>query len=93
MLEKKFANEDLGIEFTSYIDNQQNVRFRGRDVAKILGYSKPENAIERHVSKHHKMLQLCCPPETGRQQNDTRGKYCIIIDEARFYEIVLITSC
>ena len=33
MLEKKFANEDLGIEFTSYIDNKQNAWFRGKDVA------------------------------------------------------------
>ena len=30
----------------------------------------------------------CCPPETGCQQNDTRGKYCIFLDEAGFYELV-----
>ena len=30
----------------------------------------------------------CCPPETGGQQNDTRGKYCIFIDEPGFYELV-----
>ena len=88
MLEKKFANNELGIEMNSYIDKQQNVWFRGKDVAEILGYSKPRNAIERHVSNNHKMLQLCWGPETGRQQNDTRGKYCIFIDEAGFYELV-----
>ena len=74
--EKKFSSKELGIELTSYIDKQQNIWFRGRDVAKILGYSKPENAIERHVSKNHKILQLCCSPETGYQKNDTRGKCC-----------------
>ena len=73
MLEKTFANEDLGIEFNSYIDNKQNIWFRGKDVAEILGDSKPQNAIERHVSKNHKMLQLCWCPETGHQENDTRG--------------------
>ena len=100
MLEKTFKNEDLGLELKSYLDKQQKIWFRGRDVAKILGYSKPENAIERHVSKNHKMLQFCCSPETGYQQNDnrggktppqqndTRGKYCIFIDEAGFYEVV-----
>ena len=31
---------------------------------------------------------MSCPPETGCQQNDTRGKYCIFIDEAGFYELV-----
>ena len=88
MLEKTFKNEELGIKMNSYIDNKQNIWFRGKDVAEILGYSKPRNAIERHVSNNHKMLQLYRGPETGRQQNDTRGKYCIFIDEAGFYELV-----
>ena len=99
-MEKNFTNEELGIEMNSYIDNKQNVWFRGKDVAEILGYSKPRNATERHVSNNHKMLQLYWGPETGRQQNnprgretrpqqnDTRGKYCIFIDEAGFYELV-----
>ena len=74
MLEKKFKNEELGFEITSYIDKQQNIWFRGKDVADILGYSKPRNAIERHVSNNHKMLQLYWGPETGHQQNDNRGR-------------------
>ena len=45
MFEEKYTNEDLGIELTSYIDNTQNVWFRGKDVAEILGYSKTQNAI------------------------------------------------
>ena len=71
MLEKTFRNEELGIKMNSYIDNKQYIWFRGKDVAEILGYSKPRNAIERHVSNNHKMLQLYRGPETGRQQNDT----------------------
>ena len=48
------------------------------------------------------MIQLCWGPETGRQQsasncwggktppqqNDTRGKWCTLIDETGFYELV-----
>ena len=30
----------------------------------------------------------CCPRESRGQQNDTRGKYCIFIDEPGFYELV-----
>ena len=56
MLEKKYANVDLEIELTSFIDSKQNVWFQGKDIAEILGYSKPRNAIERHVSKNHKMI-------------------------------------
>ena len=50
MIEKKYINQDMNIELTSYIDNKQNIWFKGKDIAKILGYSKPRNAIERHVS-------------------------------------------
>ena len=41
MIEKKFANEDLEIELTSFIDEKQNVWFKGKDIAKILGYVNP----------------------------------------------------
>ena len=104
MLEKAFENEELGIKINSYIDKQQNIWFRGKDVAEILGYSKPRNAIERHVSNNHKMLQLYRGPETGRQQNnisgpktgrqqnETRGKYCIFIDEPGFKNLYLVLN-
>ena len=58
MIEKKFANEDLEIELTSYIDDKQNVWFRGKDVAKILGYSDTDDALRRHVNKKYNMK---CP--------------------------------
>ena len=89
----------------SYIDKQQNVWFRGKDVSQILGYKDSVNALKRHVSVENKMIQLIQPkswggetppqqngtrgPETGRQQNDTRGKYCTFINEPGFYELVL----
>ena len=79
MLDKTFKNEELGLELKSYIDKQQNIWFRGKDVAEILGYSKPRNTIERHVSNNHKMLKLYRGPETGRQQNGTRGKYLMSV--------------
>ena len=121
MLEKKFTNKDLGIELNSYIDKQQNVWFRGKDVAQILGYSDTDKAIRRYVSIENKMTQFiqpkCSPAKTAGQQNnnkvkcspaktvgqqsksvggfkttpqqkDTRGKYCIFINEPGFYELV-----
>ena len=73
MLEKKFTNKDLGIELNSYIDKQQNVWFRGKDVAQILGYSDTDKAIRRHVSIENKMTQFiqpkCSPAKTAGQQN------------------------
>ena len=49
MFEKTFKNEELGLELKSYIDKQQNVWFRGKDVSEILGYSKARDALSRHV--------------------------------------------
>ena len=83
MIGKTFANEDLEIELTSYIDNQQNVWFRGKDVAEILGYSTTTDAIKRHVSENHKIKHL------AGQQRDSRGwSMTYFIDEAGFYELV-----
>ena len=91
MMEKKFTNKDLGIELNSYIDKQQNVWFRGKDVAEILGYRDTNQAIRKNVSKNHKMNHLvypqmltrrldgstkCCPPESRGQQNDSKVKCC-----------------
>ena len=120
MSEKTFKNEELGIKMNSYIDKQQNIWFRGKDVAEILGYRHTDQAIRKNVSTENKMFHLirskcspisktgqqngtkvkCSPvsktgqqngtrgPETGRQQNDTRGKYCTFIKEPGFYELV-----
>ena len=78
MLKKAFKNEELGIELLSYIDNQQNVFFVGKDVAKILGYKDSINALKRHVSEENKMIRFmqvnCRGGETPPQQNDNRGR-------------------
>ena len=80
MLEKKFTNEDLGIEMNSYIDKQQNVWFRGKDVAKILGYRDTDQAIRKNVSTENKMTHLiqpkCSPVVRTGQQNGTKVKCC-----------------
>ena len=97
MIEKMFVNDDLEIELTSFIDDKQNVWFRGKDIAKILGYSKLENAIERHVSKNHKIRQIIWypvsrsqvqNPQTSPGETPGQGRWCTFIDEPGFYELV-----
>ena len=58
MIEKKYINQDMNIDLTSYIDNKQNVWLRGKDIAQILGYSDTDDALRRHVDKKYKMK---CP--------------------------------
>ena len=88
-LEKVFINKNLGIKFNSYIDNKLRVWFQAKQIASILGYSDTNQAIRKHVSENHKRTFLFCSPvETTGQQIDTRGKYCLFVDEAGFYELV-----
>ena len=51
MIEKKCANEDLEIELTSFIHHKQNVWFRGKDVAQILGYCNTDKAIRNYLDE------------------------------------------
>ena len=77
MIEKVFINRHLGIKFKSYIDEECQVWFRGKEVATILGYKNTEKAIKRHVSENHKkLLFFVAPHETHCQQNNTKLKCC-----------------
>ena len=89
MFEKSFKNEELGFELTSYIDKQQNVWFKGKDVAEILGYSNTKKAVLIHVDSEDKQL-ICWRPQNGSGNNsDLRGKYYTFINESGFYFLVL----
>ena len=81
MLEKKFKNEELGIEFKSYIDKKQNIWFLGKDVAKILGYSDSSQAIRKHVEEEDK-YKGGVETTGGLQQS-------FYINESGFYSLVL----
>ena len=81
MLEKNFQNEELGIKINSYIDKQQNIWFRGKDVAEILGYKDTNQAIRKHVDNED---QKSCPVETTGQV-----RWIIFINESGFYSLIL----
>ena len=81
MLEKSFKNEELGLELTSYIDKQQNVWFKGKDVAVILGYSDTNQAIRKHVDDEDRKSY---PVETTGQV-----RWSNYINESGFYSLVL----
>ena len=90
MIEKKFINEDLEIELTSFIDDKQNVWFRGKDVAEILGYSKTRDALLKHVDNEDK--QQIFTPHASVHKTWTvgpSGSLCTYINESGFYSLVL----
>ena len=90
IIEKKFFNGDLEIELTSFIDDKQNVWFRGKDIASILGYSNVRKAIWVHVKSEDKQ-QIFTPhasvPKMGKVAPS--GSMCPYINESDFYSLVL----
>ena len=80
MIEKKYTNEDLEIELTSFIDDKQNVWFRGKEIAEILGYVKTDQAIRIHFDERYKKSY----PLVSRGQ--LRHQY--FVSEPGFYSLV-----
>ncbi|CAH3139744.1 unnamed protein product, partial [Porites lobata] len=80
----------LEIELTSFIDDKQNVWFRGKDVAEILGYSKIRDASLKHVDSEDK--QQIFTPHASVHKTWTMGpsgSLCTYINESGFYSLIL----
>lgn len=81
MIEKKFTNNDLEIELTSYIDDKQNIWFKGKDIAHIHGYSDTEQALRKNIDpKDRKSYPVY---QTGQVRRHT------FINEYSFYSLIL----
>ena len=52
---KEFENKDLNISLDAYVDNKQNIWFKGKEVATLLGYEKMTKAISDHVDCKYKI--------------------------------------
>ena len=86
IIEKKFMNNELKIELVSYIDAKQNIWFRGKDVAKILGYTDTDDALRRHVSEKYKKEAPGKSP--GAPVKRPGIPKAIFISEPGYYELV-----
>ena len=102
MIEKSYKNDDLGIELKSFIDKQQIIWFRGKDVAEILGYSNTKKAVLTHVDiedKKQLFTYHTSGPKMGPVGSKTSGpkmgpvapsgSICTYINESGFYSLVL----
>ena len=76
----KYAIEDLEIELTSFIHDKQNVWFRGKDVAQILGYCNTDKAIRNYLDEKYKKSYHAI---LARQV-----RYQYFISEPGFYSLV-----
>lgn len=85
-----FDNPDFGEVRTIVIDDEP--WFVGRDVASILGYKYPANAIQDHVDEEDKtVVQLSDIQDVDKTPtpNHMKGSKIIIINESGLYSLVL----
>lgn len=74
-----FKNQEFGSVRTLVIDNEP--WFVGKDVAEVLGYAKPLNAIAQHVDKDDSLKQGLTD-SLGRQQKT------IFVNESGLYALI-----
>lgn len=75
-----FQNNKFGSVRTTVIDNEP--WFVGKDVASVLGYMKPLNAIAKHVEEDDSLKR-------GLTDNLGRTQDTILINESGLYSLVL----
>lgn len=77
---KIFENEEFGQIRTLLIDGEP--WFVGTEIAKILGYSKPHNALDRHVDKDDSLKR-------GVIDSRDRLQETILINESGLYSLIM----
>ena len=81
MIEKTFTNNESEIELVSYTDTKQNIWFKAKDIAKILGYIHTDQALRKHIDSEDKKSY---PVKTKGQV-----RWSTFINESGFYSLVL----
>ena len=76
-----FKNEQFG-EIRTMLDEKGNPWFVGKDVAAVLGYSKPLNALAMHVDGDDSLKQ-------GLIDSKGRLQQTIFINESGLYALIL----
>ena len=51
-----YKNDELKVDINCYVDNEKEIWFRGKEIAKILGYENTNRAIRKYVDDDDKKL-------------------------------------
>lgn len=76
-----FKHSDITFNLTNYGD-ETNIYFKGKEIAKFLGYKKPKKAIKDHVWPEDKITNSRVP-NLGTHHKDT-----IFLTESGLYQLI-----
>ena len=82
---KKFENCGRKMSINTYIDDKQNVWFKGKDVASYLGYSITKKAMRTHVDNEDKVEIRSRPKYTALKSLHPQT---ILINESGLYSLI-----
>ena len=51
-----YKNDELNVDINCYVDKKNEIWFRGKEIAKILGHKNPERAVRKFVDEDDKKL-------------------------------------
>ena len=86
---KKFNNNDLGLSVDTFIDNKQNIYFKGKDVASALGYSNTKKALVNHVPDKNKIEYQNMNGVVKQDPFINIHPHTIFITESGLYRLVM----
>ena len=87
---KLFENSDFGTIRTCLIEGEP--WFVGNDVASILGYKEPKNAVKAHVPEKDKSVVQLSDIQVGNESSlpdHMKGAKITIINESGIYRLIL----
>ena len=87
-----YKNENLKVEMNCYLDDGNDIWFRGKEIAEILGYKNTRKAIIDHVDDFDKKL-MDHKIRLNSRSNDSlpleKTYKCFFINESGCYSLIL----
>ncbi len=88
-----FTNPELNAEIMSFVDKNEEIWFKASEVAFSLGYTKPNDAVSKHVEPEYKTTYGKLQRNKGcaNLTHPCRGGFqphAIFLSEPGFYQLI-----
>ena len=91
-----YKNDELKVDINCYVDKKNEIWFRGKEIAIILGHKNPERAVRKYVVEDDKKLMdfkikqnSWVTKTAGRAEGFEKTFKCFFINESGFYSLIL----